>query len=43
MMLSAGVISYKMCPAHIAQQRERLFNEVIDGYIGLLWDFMDDD
>ena len=41
-MLSAGVISFGMCPAHVAQKRERLFNEVIDGYVGLLWDFVDD-
>jgi hypothetical protein len=43
MMLRAGVISFAMCPAHIAQQRERLFNTVIDGYVGLLWDYMDDE
>jgi hypothetical protein len=42
-MLSANVISLRMCPAHIAQRRERLFNEVIDGYVGLLWDFVDDE
>jgi hypothetical protein len=32
-----------MCPSNVAQQRERLFNEVIDGYISLLSDFMDDE
>jgi hypothetical protein len=42
-MLSSGVISTKMCPAHIARERERLFNEVVNGYIGLLWDFMEDE
>jgi hypothetical protein len=42
-MLSSGVITLAMCPAHIARDRERLFKEVVDGYISLLGDFMDEE
>jgi len=41
-MLSSQVISFGMCPAHVAQERERLYKEVVDGYVGLLWDFIDE-